>query len=257
MVENRYAQRTRYQGVRNVVGGNSYRAARPPGSGLCVSEGSLSGFTTNVITMENLITILLTLSILGLVIGLIYPKLFSWLLKERATRKGVLVFLGGATILFFVAFAVIVEPVDTETAVDQEVVAQAQVDQVVSEPEEETSPKIISFETLREWDPDQEPEAIGLEILINKDQATEENIVALVRDIAGDKQKAFIKVYQDKQAWDEEKTGDYTEASKSGYLAIYVKNITNNGAYRGFNEIRWFQMQGQLEHLDGTVTKMN
>jgi hypothetical protein len=26
------------QGVRNVIGGNSYRAARPPGGGLCVSQ---------------------------------------------------------------------------------------------------------------------------------------------------------------------------------------------------------------------------
>ena len=37
MVGKRKPQRTRYQGVAYVIGGNFYRVARPPGSGLCVS----------------------------------------------------------------------------------------------------------------------------------------------------------------------------------------------------------------------------
>lgn len=43
MVEKRYARKTRYQGVRNVIWGNSYRGFGPPGSGLFVSRYQLLG----------------------------------------------------------------------------------------------------------------------------------------------------------------------------------------------------------------------
>lgn len=54
----------------------------------------------------------------------------------------------------------------------------------------------IDYTILREWNPDEDPKAIGLEILISKDDSTKENIENLVKSLSHSAGEAAIKVYQ-------------------------------------------------------------
>lgn len=136
------------------------------------------------------------------------------------------------------------EQVEEPTEVEEELSVQ------------ETVEPPIDYSILREWNPDDDPQAVGLEILINENDATKENIENLVKSLSDNARKAAIKVFQSRQAWQEEQSGDYTDAYDSGYLAYYMKNLTGSGAFQGRNEIRWFQAEGQLEHLMGSSTQL-
>lgn len=114
----------------------------------------------------------------------------------------------------------------------------------------------IDYTILREWNPDDDPQAVGLEILISENEATKENIENLVKSLSDNVRKAAIKVFQSRQAWQEEQSGEFTDAYDSGYLAYYVKNLTGSGAFQGRNEVRWFQAEGQLEHLMGSSNQL-
>ena len=122
--------------------------------------------------------------------------------------------------------------------------------------EAEEQIEVINYVVLREWKPNEDPKAIGMEILIAEEDVSKENIVNLVRSIGKDSKKALIKIYQDKEAWEGEKTGIYGEIYDKGYLVFYVKNLTDTGAYSGLNEIRWFQEIGELEDLFGESTEL-
>jgi hypothetical protein len=111
----------------------------------------------------------------------------------------------------------------------------------------------INFDKLREWYPDNDLSAIGLEILVSRDDVTKENIIKLAESISSKTQKAVVKFYQSKEAWAEEKSGSYTEVYDQDYLAFYVKNLTGKGAYNGLNEIRWMQAEGDLQDLTTTI----
>jgi len=56
--------------------------------------------------MENLFIILLLLSLLALGIGLVSPSLLTKILKKQFTRKNILVYFGGATVVFFIMFGI-------------------------------------------------------------------------------------------------------------------------------------------------------
>jgi len=122
--------------------------------------------------------------------------------------------------------------------------------------EAEEQINVISYVVLREWKPDKDNKAIGMEILIAEEDVSKENIIDLVRSIVKDSKKALIKIYQDKEAWEGEKTGIYGEIYDKGYLVFYVKNLTDTGAYSGLNEIRWFQEIGELSDLFGESTEL-
>lgn len=136
------------------------------------------------------------------------------------------------------------EQIEESTEIEEEMSVQEPVDPP------------IDHSILREWNPDDDPQAVGLEILISENDATKENIENLIKTLSDNDSKAAIKVFQSRQAWQEEQSGDYTDAYDSGYLAYYVKNLTGSGAFQGRNEIRWFQAEGQLEHLMGSSTQL-
>ncbi|GEM_PF-3402154 len=112
----------------------------------------------------------------------------------------------------------------------------------------------IDFTVLRQWRPNDNPAALGLEVLIDEEEATYENIIQMVRELGSEAQIALIRVFQDEAAWRESRTTSHTEIYERGYLAFYIKNRTSSGAYSGLHEIRWFQQEGQLEELEGTTT---
>ncbi len=111
----------------------------------------------------------------------------------------------------------------------------------------------IPFTVLRQWRPNDNPAALGLEVLIDEDDAIYENIIQMVRELGSNAQISFIRVFQDEAAWRESRTSNFSEIYDRGYLAFYIKNRTGSGAYSGLHEIRWFQQEGQLEELNGTT----
>jgi hypothetical protein len=217
--------------------------------------------------MDVLFLILFLLSLAGLIIGLIKPFSLSRLLKEKATRKNSAKIFGTTAIIFFVLFGMITSPKQTTKIVVPAQTTQKQKAEVVQQipptnnqpakkSETQISDSVIGFDKLREWNPDDDTQAIGLEILISKEDVTKEGIIKLVKSITSNTQKAVVKIYQNKQAWNEEQSGNYTSVFNEGYLAFCVKNLTNSGAYRGFNEIRWMQEKGNLQDLFGDKMKL-
>ncbi len=166
----------------------------------------------------------------------------------------------GGVIILFILIGALGGDDTTETTQQTEEVTETTSTPTPSPTDDTQSAQeaeVIDFSVLREWNPDNDSQALGLEILVSESDATEENIVNLIRSLSTETQKSVIKVYQDRQAWEEEQSGEYTSAYDRGYLAFYVKNLTDSGAYRGRNEIRWFQEVGQLEHLMGTTIELD
>ena len=206
--------------------------------------------------MESLFAFLLLTSLICLIVGLIKPDIFSRLIKKELTRKNIGLIFGGAFIVLFVLIAIITEPTEEEATRKETTVEQEkEAEEKEVDPKEEAERVVTDYSILREWNPDNDSDALGLEILISEKDVSKENITNLIKDIAGTKGKVNIKVYQSKEAWDEEKSGEYTEEYDRGYLAFYIKNKTDSGAYRGFNEIRWLQAEGDLSYLFGEKTK--
>lgn len=196
--------------------------------------------------MDNLFFFLMLISLVFLIVALISPLSFQKIFKKKATRKHLSLYFIGAIIVFFILVGITANPVEQKTeAVQQTILTDKQ-----------TVETTIIFDKLREWNPNNDPQAIGLEILVFKEDVTKENIIKLVESITSGAQKAIVKVYQNRQAWEEEQSGNYTDVYNEGYLAFYVKNLTNNGAYGGFNEVRWFQEKGILKNLFGTKTEL-
>ncbi|MBF05441.1 hypothetical protein CL644_01910 [bacterium] len=103
---------------------------------------------------------------------------------------------------------------------------------------------IIQYEVLRNWQPNKDSNAIGLEILIKPSDLSEKNIVDLAKEFSNRSNTVVVKVYTSKEAWDAGKSEDYSSVWKGGYIAFYMK--------RGnVNEVRWMQEVGKLSSLFG------
>jgi len=116
--------------------------------------------------------------------------------------------------------------------------------------EEEISPQVIEHSVLRDWKPNNDYRGLGLEILVSGG-ATEEELIELIQTLAAERDHANIRVYSSKEAYRQEQRQTYGAAYKSGYLLFYIKNLTGEGPFKGFNEIRWMQEKGHLPHKLG------
>ena len=94
--------------------------------------------------------------------------------------------------------------------------------------------KVINYIILREWKPNKNSKAIGMEILIAKEDVSKESIISLTKSIGKNSKTVIIKIYQDKKAWEEEKADIYGEAFYEGYLGSYTKSLINTGVFTGF-----------------------
>ena len=115
---------------------------------------------------------------------------------------------------------------------------------------QEITGQVIEHSVLREWNPDNDFRGLGLEILVS-DEATEDQLVSLIKTLAAASDHVNIRVYSSEEAYREEQSQSYGDAYKRGYLLFYVKNFTGNGLFDGLNEIRWMQQTGDLPHQLG------
>lgn len=152
------------------------------------------------------------------------------------------------------------EPTNEEIEIVEVETEPVEVEPVVEEIKplvKNLEPSIISYETLRKRKPDGDEQGLWLEILISKNDATKANIVALVESLSKSYiKKAMVKIYQSKQARNEEQSGDYSDLYNRDYLAAYIKNITNDITFQGINEIRWMQGEWTLQNLSWTQTQI-
>jgi predicted PurR-regulated permease PerM len=157
---------------------------------------------------------------------------------------------GMKIVVIIIGFIIFGATIDTSN------VSTTQQTEPQKEEQQTTQNEDIDYSILRQWYPDNDSQAVGLDILISESDATKEKILRLVSSLSSNTNKASIGIYQSKQAWNEDQSGNYSNIHKSGFLAIYIKNHSNFGAYKGFNEIRWMQENGNLQDLFGTETKM-
>ncbi|WP_192820615.1 hypothetical protein [Rufibacter sp. LB8] len=217
--------------------------------------------------MEDLFGVLFVVFVIFLIIGLISPNKGLFWLKKNRSRKAVLKFYGLGAIIAFFGFGIFSPNPNKDEEISIENVtenaAKVQDSEEITDTDTEYNNTVkedlnISYEVLRQWNPNNDNDAIGLDILIDKKDATKENILILINQIAGNNvDKANILIFTTKNAWKEGQRGsNFTNDYKKSYIAFYVKNNTGDGAYSGFNEIRWMQEIGALSNLYGSVTKL-
>jgi len=119
------------------------------------------------------------------------------------------------------------------------------------EPQKEEIPlQVIEHSVLRDWKPNKDYRGLGLEILVSE-EATEEELVALIKNLAAGREHVHIRIYSSQEAYRQEQRQTYGEAYKRGHLLFYVKNLSGAGPFEGSNEIRWMQEKGYLPHKRG------
>ena len=119
-----------------------------------------------------------------------------------------------------------------------------------------TRPTINNIEYLRYWEPNEKRPNYGAELLY-----TGEIEYGKIYDIISVFNKTYgkavmVDIYTSKEAYLAGINQEYGDIFNEGFILGYVKNLTNRGAYRGFNEIRWMQEKGELSHLFGSVTTL-
>ncbi|MFN9445856.1 MAG: hypothetical protein ACK56G_19200 [Pirellulaceae bacterium] len=125
-------------------------------------------------------------------------------------------------------------------------------------PEPPPAKPILKYSVAQKWLPNDEPNGLGLEIVLENPEPTKEELIDLVTQITAGRDPVSLKVYATQAAYDTQKT--YGDEWDRGYLLAYVKNGTGKGAFQGFNEIRWMASAGKFaddpETREGAVTKL-
>ncbi len=125
-------------------------------------------------------------------------------------------------------------------------------------PEPPPAKPILKYSVAQKWLPNDEPNGLGLEIVLENPDPTKEELIDLVTQITAGRDPVSLKVYATQAAYDTQKT--YGDEWDRGYLLAYVKNGTGKGAFQGFNEIRWMASAGKFaddpETREGAVTKL-
>jgi hypothetical protein len=64
-------------------------------------------------------------------------------------------------------------------------------------------------------------------------------------------ERCLVRIWNSKEAYNQDMSGNYGDAFRSGFILYYSKNINNN-----YNAIKWMQEQGALSNLFGTQTNL-
>ena len=114
----------------------------------------------------------------------------------------------------------------------------------------------INYSILREWKPNQNPNGLGLDILLEDDLEKDE-LISFIKDLSKGKDPIAINVYISKAAYEQGEEALRQRNSnllgdewKRGFLLVYLKS-------GGLNEIRWMQQVGKFSHLYGKTTKID
>ena len=221
--------------------------------------------------MQDIFGFSLLICFVLLIIGIIVPARALFWYNGNRNRKNVFKFYGIGIFVLFICFGISSDIEKTETS--------AIVENKSTLPYKENSRsningksvydangkklteytiESIQYKVLRSWNPNNDNLAIGMDILIDKKNISEEAIKRLIAEIVGSQvELANILIFSSRNAWVEGQRGSgFTDDYKKNYIAFYVKNSTQKGAYTGFNEIRWMQEVGKLASKYGSKTKI-
>ena len=125
--------------------------------------------------------------------------------------------------------------------------------------------KTPKFSLLASWKPNSEANGFGADVLL-EDELNKEEIVTFVKYLADDFNRytndkttspICIRIWSSELAFEQNQKLEFGDEFRTGYLVYFVRNLTNKGAYKGFNEIRWMQEIGKFSELFGQKTKLN
>ena len=114
---------------------------------------------------------------------------------------------------------------------------------------------MVQHTKLRTWRPDKNPAGYGADLLVTQ-SVTKNQLIALIKQLSQGHDPVVIRIFTSREAYDAEKNEQYGDIYAKGYILFYVKNGTGQGAYRGFNEIRWMQEKGKFADKFGAKTKL-
>lgn len=109
--------------------------------------------------------------------------------------------------------------------------------------------KTVTCYVLREWIPYNNPNGLGLEILLLEDYLNEEQIISFLKNLGEGKDPVFIYIWTDRIAYEKQKKGKTTERH---FILVYFKRWDTQT-----HLIRWFQEKGKFSHLNGKEIKLN
>jgi hypothetical protein len=109
----------------------------------------------------------------------------------------------------------------------------------------------LKHSVMREWQPSKSPRNLGLEIVLENPEPTEQELIELVTKLATGREVVIVNVYATRAAYSQEVNKKYGDDWKKGYLLSYIKNGPGDDG-----EIRWMQEVGKFSDKFGTVTKL-
>jgi hypothetical protein len=115
-------------------------------------------------------------------------------------------------------------------------------------------PQIVPYDIVRQWQPNNEPNGYGADLIISPD-ANESDVIDLVRWLARGHDPVSINIYLREAAYEDSRRPDPSEVAGDGFIGAYVKNLSSGGAYQGANEFRWAQERGRFAYKTGGTTK--
>lgn len=110
---------------------------------------------------------------------------------------------------------------------------------------------VIAHSVLRSWIPGNTSRGLGLEILLEESDFTDEDLTHLLTTLSSGRAPVRIRIYTSKLAYEQELSGEFASEYKRGFLLTYLK-IDNSD----LGEIRWMQEYGDFAEKFGTTTKL-
>lgn len=187
-----------------------------------------------------LFIVLFLLSLVGLFLGLIKPRVFSRFLGAGITRKKIGLLFGGTTLVLFVLIGVIAPKPVTSPQESSGAQKKEAATPTATKPREIEKKKEITYEVVERWSIPNGGE--GKRILISPDYLNEADMITLGEKLKSDTQKdrnAFIWIFTDKRALEmfekvfADEVKDKTDLDF--YDKHYVGQYTKNGN-TGFHE---------------------
>ncbi len=114
-------------------------------------------------------------------------------------------------------------------------------------------PAGVSHTMIKEWKLDNAENGLGAYVLLEED-LEEADLMEFVKYLAGDHDPVSISIWTSMEAYND-RVGR-TEAYKTDYLLIYVRNSTSQGFYQGADEVRWMQKKGKFSTKYGKRTPL-
>ena len=75
----------------------------------------------------------------------------------------------------------------------------------------------IPYSTLRKWSPNNAARGLGLEIVLEQEDVTEQDLINLIKQLSSGHDPVVIRVFKSKTAYEQEQTNDFGPEYKSDY----------------------------------------